>query len=281
MGINQDSSQEDESFISSDDGNKDGSSINWTEINFTDENEIDDLAEVTITNNIKEPIEALKFNSPLTGNEPVDLTSSNQIEVNEVKPFQTEKAEKDFFDKSNLVSVDEYREGKTKVSPLEGRRVGNRTGLEENPNFLSGRFPKFLERGLPYPEPGKLVFTSILVLMTRFSLIATLVILPLSLYVNTTEFGLWVVLPVVSSFLLLCIIHFVATQQTRCRVCSCHLYRSRRCDKHRLAHRLPLLGYVFGSALHLILFRWMRCMYCGTAIRLRQKTVREEKAEES
>ena len=86
------------------------------------------------------------------------LTSSNQIEINEVKPFQTEEAEKDFFDKSNIVSVDEYREGKSKVSPLEGRRVGSRTGLEEKPNFLSGRFPKFIERGLPYPEPGKLVF---------------------------------------------------------------------------------------------------------------------------
>ena len=36
MGINQDSSQEDESFISSDDGNNDGSSINWSEINSTD-----------------------------------------------------------------------------------------------------------------------------------------------------------------------------------------------------------------------------------------------------
>ena len=107
MGINQDSSQEDESFISSDDGNNDGSSINWTEINSNDENEIDDLAEVTITHNIKEPIEALKFNSPLTGNEPVDLTSSNQIEINEVKPFQAEEAEKDFFDRSNLVSIDE------------------------------------------------------------------------------------------------------------------------------------------------------------------------------
>ena len=52
MGINSDSSKEEESFISSDDGNNDGSSINWTEINSNDENEIDDLAEVTITNNI-------------------------------------------------------------------------------------------------------------------------------------------------------------------------------------------------------------------------------------
>ena len=46
MGINSDSSKEEESFISSDDGNNDGSSIDWTEINSIDENDIDDFEEV-------------------------------------------------------------------------------------------------------------------------------------------------------------------------------------------------------------------------------------------
>ena len=81
MGINSDSSKEEESFISSDDGSENGSSIDWTEINSIDENDIDDFEEVIITSNVQEPIEALKFNSPLTGNEPVDLTSSNTIAV--------------------------------------------------------------------------------------------------------------------------------------------------------------------------------------------------------
>ena len=264
MSIDKDSSQEEEPLISLEKENNESASFEWTEINVNDD-DIDDLAEVVITDNSKDPVSALGINSPLAGNEPVDLKTPNTIEVNDFNALNTREPEKEYLDKSSIASVEDYREGKTKVTPLEGRRVGARTGLEDSPSFLSGRFARFQDRGLPYPQPGKLVFTSLLVLITRLSLITTLVILPLSLYIGSTEFGLWVVLPVVASFLLLCVMHFMATHQTRCRVCSCHFYRAQRCKKHRLAHKLPLLGYAFGGATHLLLFRWMRCMYCGTA----------------
>ena len=280
MSIDKDSSQEEEPLISLEKENNESASFEWTEINVNDD-DIDDLAEVVITDNSKDPISALGINSSLAGNEPVDLKTPNTIEVNDFNALNTREPEKEYLDKSSIASVEDYREGKTKVTPLEGRRVGARTGLEDSPSFLSGRFARFQDRGLPYPQPGKLVFTSLLVLITRLSLITTLVILPLSLYIGSTEFGLWVVLPVVASFLLLCVMHFMATHQTRCRVCSCHFYRAQRCKKHRLAHKLPLLGYAFGGATHLLLFRWMRCMYCGTAIRLRQKTYHKDNSEES
>jgi len=280
LSIDKDSSQEEEPLISLEKENNESASFEWTEINVNDD-DIDDLAEVVITDNSKDPISALGINSPLAGNEPVDLKTPNTIEVNDFNALNTREPEKEYLDKSSIASVEDYREGKTKVTPLEGRRVGARTGLEDSPSFLSGRFARFQDRGLPYPQPGKLVFTSLLVLITRLSLITTLVILPLSLYIGSTEFGLWVVLPVVASFLLLCVMHFMATHQTRCRVCSCHFYRAQRCKKHRLAHKLPLLGYAFGGATHLLLFRWMRCMYCGTAIRLRQKTYHKDNSEES
>ena len=280
MSIDKDSSQEEEPLISLEKENNESASFEWTEINVNDD-DIDDLAEVVITDNSKDPVSALGINSSLAGNEPVDLKTPNTIEVNDFNALNTREPEKEYLDKSSIASVEDYREGKTKVTPLEGRRVGARTGLEDSPSFLSGRFARFQDRGLPYPQPGKLVFTSLLVLITRLSLITTLVILPLSLYIGSTEFGLWVVLPVVASFLLLCVMHFMATHQTRCRVCSCHFYRSQRCKKHRLAHKLPLLGYAFGGATHLLLFRWMRCMYCGTAIRLRQKTYHKDNSEES
>ena len=280
MSIDKDSSQEKEPLISLEKENNESASFEWTEINVNDD-DIDDLAEVVITDNSKDPISALGINSPLAGNEPVDLKTPNTIEVNDFNALNTREPEKEYLDKSSIASVEDYREGKTKVTPLEGRRVGARTGLEDSPSFLSGRFARFQDRGLPYPQPGKLVFTSLLVLITRLSLITTLVILPLSLYIGSTEFGLWVVLPVVASFLFLCVMHFIATHQTRCRVCSCHFYRAQRCKKHRLAHKLPLLGYAFGGATHLLLFRWMRCMYCGTAIRLRQKTYHKDNSEES
>ena len=218
MSIDKDSSQKEEPLISLDEANNESASFEWTEINVNDD-DIDDLAEVVITDNSKDPISALGINSPLAGNEPVDLKTPNTIEVNDFNALNTREPEKEYLDKSSIASVEDYREGKTKVTPLEGRRVGARTGLEDSPSFLSGRFARFQDRGLPYPQPGKLVFTSLLVLITRLSLITTLVILPLSLYIGSTEFGLWVVLPVVASFLFLCVMHFMATHQTRCRVC--------------------------------------------------------------
>lgn len=290
MDSNEDSSDK---AIKSDSENTEDeqlSSLDWHEASAASEDEFEELAEVVITNNIDKGIEPLEHNSSIIGNSPVDL-SSHKEESGESAPkthFDNDEEKSNFFDKSKLVSVDEYREGKIRVSPLEGRHVGNRTGFDEvKPSFLSGRFPKFKERGVPYPQPGKLFFTSLIVMSARVMLVITLIVLALSFFIGTqgiimnkTDYGLWVVIPVISVFLLSCLMHFISTHQTRCRVCSCQFFRFRRCDKHRLAHRIPIFGYAFGSALHLVLFKWMRCMYCGTAIRLRQKKEQEELTEE-
>jgi hypothetical protein len=68
-------------------------------------------------------------------------------------------------------------------------------------------------------------------------------------------------------------LHFVG--RARCRICSCNLFYSKNCLKNRKAHHIPGLGYVASLSLHLLIFGWFRCMYCGTAIRLRP-TKREE-----
>ena len=64
---------------------------------------------------------------------------------------------------------------------------------------------------------------------------------------------------------------FVAVD-ARCRVCSCHLFYSRRCLKHVKAHRI-LGGFpMLAQTIHILLFHWFRCMYCGTAIRLKDES---------
>jgi hypothetical protein len=40
--------------------------------------------------------------------------------------------------------------------------------------------------------------------------------------------------------------------------------------KNRKAHHIPVLGYVFAVAVHIVLFRWFRCTYCGTPVRLKE-----------
>ena len=56
----------------------------------------------------------------------------------------------------------------------------------------------------------------------------------------------------------------------RCRVCSCHLFYSRRCLKNKKAHRILGAFPMLAQTLHILAWRWFRCMYCGTAVRLRE-----------
>jgi len=77
---------------------------------------------------------------------------------------------------------------------------------------------------------------------------------------------------VIGGFIILLVLgcmqlHFAG--RSRCRICSCNLFHSKNCLKNRKAHHLPGLGYVGSLSLHLLTFGWFRCMYCGTAIRLK------------
>lgn len=55
-----------------------------------------------------------------------------------------------------------------------------------------------------------------------------------------------------------------------CRICGQKCFVPRNCLKNRKAHRVPLLGYTFAVALHMLAFRWFRCPYCGTPVRLKE-----------
>ena len=55
----------------------------------------------------------------------------------------------------------------------------------------------------------------------------------------------------------------------RCRLCGQRLFAPRQCHKHPRAHR-SILGYLFAVALHVVVFRWFRCMLCGTKQRLKE-----------
>ena len=54
-----------------------------------------------------------------------------------------------------------------------------------------------------------------------------------------------------------------------CRVCGQKQFVPRICLKNSKAHRLPFLGYIIPVCLHMILFKWFRCTYCGTPVRLK------------
>ena len=82
---------------------------------------------------------------------------------------------------------------------------------------------------------------------------------------HTLLIFLWVI----GAWLFACILYVLVALRVRCRVCTNQIFFSKRCFKNIKAHRVFGLGLVGSLALHAIIFTWFRCMYCGTAIRLK------------
>ena len=55
-----------------------------------------------------------------------------------------------------------------------------------------------------------------------------------------------------------------------CRICGQKLFVPRMCLKNSKAHHIRWLGHIIPTAAHLLLFRWFRCIYCGTPVRLQK-----------
>jgi hypothetical protein len=55
-----------------------------------------------------------------------------------------------------------------------------------------------------------------------------------------------------------------------CRICGQRQFVPRMCLKNSKAHHIPGLGYIVPVALHMLFFRWFRCTYCGTPVRLKK-----------
>lgn len=71
-------------------------------------------------------------------------------------------------------------------------------------------------------------------------------------------------LPVVAIF------YFIWGTRGSCRICGQKQFVPRLCLKNKKAHRIPGLGYIIPVALHMLLFSWFRCTYCGTPVRLKK-----------
>lgn len=56
----------------------------------------------------------------------------------------------------------------------------------------------------------------------------------------------------------------------RCKICNQPLFVPRGVNKNAKAHHVPGIGYIIPTALHLLVFRWFRCTYCGTAVRVKE-----------
>ena len=184
--------------------------------------------------------------------------------------IEKEELLKEPLDLSRIVSSEEYNKGKTHAVPLsQGKKISGGRDPQRK-KFLQGTLSRLVERGVVHPLPVRLVLSAILLLLSKFFLTALVIIFfVLALTGNirlVTE-----LIPFFLAFIPFGIGFLVVASKARCRVCSCPLFYIRLCRKHQAAHYVPLVGIACSTALHLLFFKWMRCMYCGTAIRLRHR----------
>jgi len=77
-------------------------------------------------------------------------------------------------------------------------------------------------------------------------------------------------LATLGAFIALRFTAFIKAQSVTCQLCHGTVLQANTCHKHRDAHRIPLLGYFWTAAFDVVTKGCFRCMYCGTAYRLKK-----------
>ncbi len=102
-----------------------------------------------------------------------------------------------------------------------------------------------------------------------FWLTCWLPLIGLGLYLlDTKHFGWALYTPAI--WLLSLILYFGFALKTSCPVCRQKQFFPKACVKHKNAHKIAGLGLMLPAALHIVLFRWARCIFCGTSLRYKE-----------
>ncbi len=153
-----------------------------------------------------------------------------------------------------------------RVALIRGPRVETNQGRDPQSRFFI--------RGVMHSHPVSMavgaVATLLLAVMLPVGILSSLLLL-LSRELPQT-FG-WVpewllVLPL--SLPVLGVLYLVWGLQGSCRICGQKLFVPRMCLKNSKAHRFPGLGHIIPVCFHMLVFKWFRCTYCGTPVRLKK-----------
>ena len=163
--------------------------------------------------------------------------------------------------------------GDSKVEPLKG---GARLDIRKTASMELNQGKKLHSRnyvrGVLHPTPAKVKVGALLTILSFVLFPATLLV---GVLVITVFRGqpildhLWIpAIPV--AFLLFGLSYLIWAKPVKCRVCGQPVFSTMACRRNPKAHHVPLLGYIFPTALHLWIFHWFRCTYCGTSVRLKR-----------
>jgi hypothetical protein len=66
------------------------------------------------------------------------------------------------------------------------------------------------------------------------------------------------------------VVYALFARKSSCPVCRQRQFVPKACRKHVKAHTWPMLGNMLPTAWHLVRYKWFRCIFCGTSIRVKE-----------
>lgn len=153
-----------------------------------------------------------------------------------------------------------------RVALIRAPRVGTNKG--RNPNS------RLYIRGVLHSHPFSIAIGAIVTLVLMVMLPTGIISAALLLFSSEMpEKFSWVpkwllVFPL--ALPVLGLIYLIWGARGSCRICGQKLFVPRMCLKNTKAHHIRGLGHIVPLCFHILLFKWFRCTYCGTPVRLKK-----------
>lgn len=126
-------------------------------------------------------------------------------------------------------------------------------------------------RARSYHRPGRVLLVAFLLLLAFVGFVAFGIGVVQMTRSDDPQWG-WLALGGLGLFTLSRITVFFLASSLTCPLCHGTLMHERRCRKHEKAFRLKPLSYRASAVISLLTTTTFRCMYCGTAYRLRRSS---------
>ncbi len=198
--------------------------------------------------------------------------SSQNVHIAEITGTRRE------IDVSRIKSTDVLAGAAVKSASAKTHNDNDRVALIRGPREETnqGRDPqsRFFIRGVMHSHPISMVVgavaTVLLGVLLPVGILSSLLLL-LSRELPK-HFG-WVpewllVLPL--SLPVFGVLYLIWGLQGSCRICGQKLFIPRMCLKNSKAHHFPGFGHIIPVCFHMLVFKWFRCTYCATPVRLKK-----------
>ncbi|MEO8615631.1 MAG: DUF4332 domain-containing protein [Luteolibacter sp.] len=182
------------------------------------------------------------------------------------------------MDSTRIKSIEEVNGGPVKPIMKEAGEECERVALIRGPRLETnaGRDPQssFYIRGVLHSHPLAMTFgafiTLLLVVWIPLAIIATTLLMVSDL---KPEHLSWVpkwLLVFPCTLPLFGLAYLLVSAGRNCRICGQKMFVPRVCLKNPKAHYVRGIGYIVPACLHMLVFKWFRCTYCGTPVRLKK-----------